>query len=195
MQILSEDRFQRSFVKAPTNGQVPKSLPIQQPEAQPQQPPQNAQQLHITDFPVDLRLWAYLRFFVHFITFKAVMHWLWNAPKKLAIWTVYLYPKMRSLLTVLCSKRIDEEAYQKRQATCAACPFVQNVGEHQYCKACKCPQSRLSRLSFKNRFSKHYCPAQKHEGTYPKWHTLLWGMQQQGCSSCGQKGKTSKNSQ
>lgn len=91
---------------------------------------------------------------------------LWSF-RRLAHW----YTQARTLMIVLRSPEVADDAFRKRQEICHAC----SENDKGYCRACNCPKWILAQLEYKNRRAKWLCPRAKHPGEYPKY----------GCPGCG----------
>mgnify|MGYP001563191975 CR=1 FL=1 len=79
------------------------------------------------------------------------------------------------LWTALTGGLVDQDAYDKRQATCGPCPdrvihlrlLKGSMREKSYCGACYCPKWWLARLDIKNRLRGWRCPKRRHVGSDP----------------------------
>lgn len=76
---------------------------------------------------------------------------------------------MRHFLAALFGGFVTKDEYVQRQATCHTCEFILLGRKGNYCNACGCGKWLMSRLNYKNKLRKHYCPRRKHGGVYPDW--------------------------
>ncbi len=90
------------------------------------------------------------------------------AARGVATW----YGKLRGVVVVLTSRKVQQDTFDERQAICDGCP--ENDGG--YCRACRCWKWALAKLIHKNWRLKWLCPLMKHPGKYPRY----------GCPGCGQ---------
>ena len=137
------------------------------------------------DLPIDIRVWWYVRFLLHWLTIRRLFHLLLRLltfPKRLTIRVFDWYPKLRSFVSAISSRSVGNDEYIERMRICKDCKYK----DGDYCKVCNCGKWKLARLTFKNSLSRWYCPAKKHPQTaYPKHHDLFNQMKRSGCTNCG----------
>jgi hypothetical protein len=66
--------------------------------------------------------------------------------------------KAGSFVAAVTSGFVDEEHYQRRLATCMACPDREEIEGQSYCRACTCGTWALARLDRKLYFRELTCP-------------------------------------
>jgi len=91
-------------------------------------------------------------------------------PRRIVRFLVWIVNPMRWVrariaLAAIIGPRVSEEEYRDRQSICGVC----EKRDGDFCRACRCPRWRLSRLGRKNRMARHHCPHKRHSGRYPEW--------------------------
>ena len=109
-------------------------------------------------------------------------------PRRIVRFLVWIVNPMRLVrariaLAAILGPRVSEEEYRDRQSICKVC----EKRDGDYCRACRCPRWRLSRLGRKNRMARHYCPHKRHSGQYPGWKLPYI------CPGCGGNGQADTN--
>jgi len=94
---------------------------------------------------------------------------------------VYAFP--REFLAVALSPRVADDVYRTRMGLCNDCEHRFEVSTSWlsfrngvFCRLCRCPRWPVSRLGWKNRRTRHRCPAKVHPGVYPRYRS---------CAGCG----------
>jgi hypothetical protein len=111
---------------------------------------------------------------VHDFIARIVLHpYRW---RRFRIWAISLYPRARGFVYAISGGQVSDTVRRDRAAVCEACETLQIQVPRtprpyerwaRYCGSCGCPKWRLSRLSFKNRLRRAYCPQRLHPGPYP----------------------------
>lgn len=162
----------------PIDKQTPEEFKALERWQNPQQRP------HI---PWDLKQYNLARWLLTNATWKDWLRMIGKLIKWPVKFMVLQYPKTRLFFGALLGGRATPRIYQERQTICANCEFLQTKSRgRSYCGVCNCPKWLLSRLTFKNKLLRWYCPKQKHPGVYPEYLQLLY-RPPGGCKGCGRK--------
>jgi len=110
-------------------------------------------------------------------------------PRRLLLWTLQLYPRMRRMLWILLSGKAADDVVIARAAVCGSCEY-QKVARNgkAYCGSCNCPAWYGSRLAVKNRRRRNHCPQHRHSGEYVRLERYRWPNKQPDASPATQVG-------
>ena len=80
-------------------------------------------------------------------------------------WRFTRVVRISSFLRAILGKRITRDQQANRLKICVGCPFMEQLGANQFCKACGCGHKRLARLHVKVKFKNAVCP----KGLWPRF--------------------------
>ncbi|MCZ6654806.1 MAG: hypothetical protein O7D91_17490 [Planctomycetota bacterium] len=93
---------------------------------------------------------------------------LW-LPRKLLVWGILAYPRVRRMLWVVRSGKVKDDAYWERIHICNKCPSLRvDKKSKPRCGSCGCPDWHYSDLVIKNGLRANHCPEKRHAGDYIK---------------------------
>jgi hypothetical protein len=139
------------------------------------------------DMPWDIKLWQWVSYFFWNVSWKDTYNWF---ATRLKFRTISKYPIFRQWIRYMLSPRVSKEMREKRDSVCSNCEYLSD--ELTHCK--------ITNAKNRNHKEAYKCPAQKHDGEYPVYHTLLYGQPKKtGCGGCSRnksnKGKQATNPQ
>jgi hypothetical protein len=180
---MIEERIQQAYKRTIPIAPPPPPNGLPKPQPTPIAPQGKPRKRSTKGLPLDYKLWVHISYWMWFTTWKDMYD---RVATILKGWTVGSYPRFRTWLTTILSKRVTKEVEEERNRICGLCPLTEDL---ESCNG----------ATIRNHKSKWFCPAKKHKNEYPVYHELVWGnMATKTCGGCSRnkdKGKEPTNPQ